>query len=308
MNIFLFGKFQAMRGEVSLAGLESQKVQELFCYLLLSRHRHHPRESLADLLWPHNSTAQSRTYLRKTLWQLQTALNCHKQHFNDCALVVEPNWVKIDKHADIWIDVEEFENAFLLVQGIPGKILDVRRFDILKNAVDLYKGDLLEGWYQDWCLYERERLKHMYMSMLDKLIDYHEAHFEYETGIRYGVYILRYDRARESTHRRLMRLYYLAGDRTMALRQYERCVKSLEENLGVQPAERTKMLYEKIKHDQMHNPDLALKQSAEAIEEGPNTVSGVLVCLKQLRAVLIDAQREIQKEIQSIERILSGRE
>jgi len=28
--------------------------------------------------------------------------------------------------------------------------------------VDLYQGDLLEGWYQDWLLCERERLQNMF--------------------------------------------------------------------------------------------------------------------------------------------------
>src|SRR5438128_1039451 len=58
----------------------------------------------------------------------------------------------------------------------------------------LYRGDLLEGWYSDWCLYERERLQHMYLAMLDKLMEYSESHQEYETGQTYGMRALRYDR------------------------------------------------------------------------------------------------------------------
>ena len=40
--------------------------------------------------------------------------------------------------------------------------------------------------------------------------------------LAYGARILHCDRARERTHRRLMRLHFLAGDRTAALRQYPR--------------------------------------------------------------------------------------
>ena len=56
---------------------------------------------------------------------------------------------------------------------------------------------------------------------------------EYEAGQNYGSIILGFDRARESTHRHLMQLYYLAGDRTGALRQYERCARALDAELGV---------------------------------------------------------------------------
>ena len=129
----------------------------------------------------------------------------------------------------------EFEQAFNLTRGTPGRQLDAQNVQILQNAVELYRGDLLEGWYQDWCLFERERLQNMYLTMLDKLIDYSEANELYEAGLAYGAHILRHDRARERTHRRLMRLHYLARDRTEALRQYERCVSSLDKELGVEP-------------------------------------------------------------------------
>ena len=75
----------------------------------------------------------------------------------------------------------------------------------------------------------------MYMQMLDKLMSYSQEHHEYEAGEGYGSTILRYDRASERTYRRLMYLQYIAGDRTGALRQYERCVIALAEELGVKP-------------------------------------------------------------------------
>lgn len=70
-----------------------------------------------------------------------------------------------------------------------------------------------------------------------------QAHGEYEMGLFHGAQILAYDRARERTHRRLMYLHYLAGDRAAALRQYERCVAALEEELCVSPDQGTCNLY-----------------------------------------------------------------
>ena len=36
--------------------------------------------------------------------------------------------------------------------------MDEDRARSLEDAVSLYQGDLLEGCYEDWCIYERERL------------------------------------------------------------------------------------------------------------------------------------------------------
>jgi len=36
------------------------------------------------------------------------------------------------------------------------------------NEVEIYRGELLKGRHQDWCLYKRERMQHLYLAMLNK--------------------------------------------------------------------------------------------------------------------------------------------
>ncbi|TKJ30799.1 MAG: hypothetical protein CEE40_03825 [Chloroflexi bacterium B3_Chlor] len=251
LEVRLFGRFTVRCGDQVVSGLRPRKVQELFAYLLLHRDRPQHREILADLLWKDSPSARSRKCLRQALWRLQAALRGNRGSDGGCVLLVEPDWVQISPGADLWLDVSEFEEALGLVHGVPGHQLGASQVQTLDDAVHLYQGDLLEGWYQDWCVYERERLQQMYLAMLDKLTEYCEAQQQYETGLVYGTRILRHEPARERTHRRLMRLHCLSGDRTAALRQYERCVVALEEELGVRPAGRTTVLYEQIRSDQL---------------------------------------------------------
>ncbi|MBK9052316.1 MAG: hypothetical protein IPL78_15845 [Chloroflexi bacterium] len=222
IRIFLFGRFYLEYGEQKLLNFESQKIQELFSYLLMYRSRPHPREKLASLLWCDCSTTQSKRYLRQALWQLQTCLEQHipQQH---SLLLTEPDWLQIAPDYPLWLDVAQFETAYTETQGQAGSNLTDAQVCYLNQAVQLYKGDLLENWYQDWCLFERERLQNMYLIMLDKLMGYCESHQHYEEGITYGQQILHCDYARGIRHRRLMRLHYLLGDRTGALRQYNHC-------------------------------------------------------------------------------------
>jgi DNA-binding SARP family transcriptional activator len=287
------------RDERVLAGLDAGKAQELFCYLLLHRDRSHPRETLANLLWVDVSADQSKKYLRKALWQLQAAIHSHIEPITSHVLLVEPDWVHLNPNADLWLDVAMFEQAFALVQGLPGRELDAAKKQALQGAVQLYQGDLLEGWYQDWCLYERKRLQNMFLAMLDKLMGYCEAHHEYETGLDYGARILHYDQAQERTHRRLMRLHHLAGDRTAALRQYEYCVAALDADLGVKPAKRTIALYDQIRADQLEGPAFALVEAPAALE-APPPLTEVLSDLQQLWTVLADLQRRVQRDIQAV--------
>jgi DNA-binding SARP family transcriptional activator len=304
--VSLFGKFSARADEQALDGFDSYKVQELFSYLLLHREQSHPRETLAGLLWGDNSTAQSKKYLRQALWHLQTALGAHEGQCERRALLVEPGWVQVNTRAELYLDVAAFERSFASVQKKPGRELDDESARMMQEAVSLYQGDLLDGWYQDWCLYKREQLQNMYLTMLDKLMGYREAHHQYEEGLDYGARILRYDRASERTHRRLMRLQYLAGDRTAALRQYERCVAALSEELGVRPANLTIRLYEQISTDRLEE---ALQMPADnALAAAPTAMlPEVLGRLRQLQTSLADMQRQVRQSIQSTELALKGR-
>ncbi len=311
IRISLLGKFSARRDEEDLGGLDGGKVRELFGYLLLNRNRPHPREALASTLWSGGSTAQLKKYLRQALWLLQAGLAAEGEDDACRLLVVEPNWVRLNSGSGLWLDVEEFESTFALVRGRPSRSLDAGQAESLRLAVQLYRGDLLEGSYQDWCLYERERLQNIYLAMLDKLCGYSEAGGEYEQGQLYATLILRHDPAREGTHRRLMRLHYFAGDRVAALRQFARCASVLEEELGVKPDRQTLALYEGIRSGTLAAAPPATPQTAGGPEakgaDVPASLPDIVARLKQLHASLAEIQRQVREEIRTVELVLGRR-
>ncbi len=305
LQVSLFGKFQVLYCDQIVAGLDTQKVQELFSYLLL--HQNHPmsRETLAGLLWGDSSTVQSKKYLRQALWQLRVALDSLDEALSDRVLGVETNWICLNPKSDLWLDVVVFEKGYSLVNDASAEVLDGRQLQTLENTVRLYHGDLLEGWYQDWCLYERERLQNIYLTLLDKLMAYCELHGKYAEGLLHGAAILRYDRAHESTHRRLMRLHHLAGDRTAALRQYMRCVEALDKELSVSPSERTIRLYQQIRDDHLLDSTPAETPSHDLPERTTASVLELLSHLKQLQAALASVHHRMERDIQVIEHTLN---
>jgi DNA-binding SARP family transcriptional activator len=118
--------------------------------------------------------------------------------------------------------------------------------------------------------------------------------------------ILRYDQARERTHRQLMRLQYLAGNRTGALRQFERCAAVLEKELGIQPAASTAALYEQIRDDQpvfsTQAPDLHRNQAAN--DDTAVSLAETIKQIRQLQMELNHTQRQIQQKIATVEMLL----
>lgn len=291
----LFGKFIVSRDEEVIKGLESLKEQELLGFLLTHRRKHHSREALATLLWPEAPPEKGKKYLRQALWHLQGLLGLTESAPTD-VFQAEQNWIALNPESDIWSDVAVFEDAFAAVQGVAGQQLNEETANTLKDVAALYRGDLLDAWYHDWCLFERERLQNMYLAMLDKLIAYCGVHGDYDSGVTYGYALLSFDRARERTHRELMRLKYLAGDRTGALRQYQRCTAALAEELGVEPDRRTQDLYEQIRTD-----TLLQNSNDEFNVPTRGSLSEILARLINLQRFLGSAQKHIQRDIQAVE-------
>ncbi len=293
LRIFLFGRFRVSR-DTPVHGLESIKAQELLAYLLLNGERAQSRRTLAEFLWGDASSAQAHKYLRQALWQIVTALCKDGDSAQERLLIVENDWIATNARAAVWIDVRAFETA---LQNAPA---GADGFESRRAAVELYQADLLEGWYQDWCLFERERLQSMYLSALDALIDDCQARQDWTAGLEYGHKVLRYDPARERTHRRLMRLHYLAGDRAAALRQYQRCAAALEAELSVVPSRPTMRLLAQIRADEID----------AAVEPVSHTVSArtddLVTNLERIRSTMGNLQVQLEREIARVGSMTNG--
>lgn len=307
LRVFLLGKFHIQSGEQILTTLNTAKLQELFSYLLLYQERPHFRETLANLLWDENATTQPQRCLRKTLWYLRDALDAQIDHLSEMLFIIEPEWIQINPEANLWLDTAIFEQTFATVRDVPGREFTSLSAANLKNVVDLYHGDLLEGVYHDWAIYERERFQHMYLMMLSKLMDYCESHQEYKAGIDYGTRILYYDRAHERTHRQLMRLYCLDDNRTEALRQYERFTEALNSELGVKPTRRTRALYQQIRQDQFNALTASPATGGTPADITASVLPDMLNRLRQFQVALVEMQTQVYKDIQIVDCLLNGR-
>ncbi len=202
------------------------------------------------------------------------------------------------------MDTALFETALAPVRGTPGANLDEQKACSLRRAVELYRGELLEGWYQDWCLFHRERLRNSYELMLEKLMGYCETCGDFEAGQGYGELLLRQDQARERTYYRLMRLNYLAGDRARAFRLFHRCEEVLKKELGVQPGKRIVELYDKLRTSQV----------GVVVTEGEDGAKARVVAsevlghrLRRIRSLLLKVRRQLERDIREVDKVLETR-
>jgi DNA-binding SARP family transcriptional activator len=296
LEIRLLGQIAIQRDREPLSALSS-KAAELLCYLLLQRERGHTRESLAGLFWPDAPDPLAKKYLRQAIWRLQSKLAGRE------LLMMRAGWIRINPEAGLWLDVAEFEHVYDFHRDVPGPELTDRQAQAMEAAAVLYRGDLLESWYQDWCVYERDRLQLIYLAMLEQLMAHCEARRYYAKGVDYGQRILRYDPARECTHRILMRLHYQVGDRTAALRQYERCATAMAQQFNVRPSQETVALFRQVRGDQQEAPTREAPVNIRpATEHGGDLLMRLQASLDHLQAALTGLQRQVQQQVAPVSR------
>jgi len=302
LRIKLLGQPSLHQDDRPIATL-SAKALEMLCYLFLYRDRPHTREALAEVLWSDVSAERAQKYLRQTLWQLQSALDIHSDT-HMALITLGPGWLRINPKADWWFDVDTLEQAYQLCRETGAPALNDEQARLLELAAELYEGDLLVTWHHDWCIYERERLQLTYLAILDCLMNFCEIRQAYTRGVAHGQNILRYDPARESTYRQLMRLRYLAGDRTTALREYRRCEAALRREFDLPPSQQTIQLYELIRADRRAEIVAASARPPSSAPQAPRPPAELYTKIEHLQASLTEFQAQIQRELAAIAHLL----
>jgi DNA-binding SARP family transcriptional activator len=226
LRIQLFGTVQVTHDGRASDGRLIHAVQSLLAWLLLNRRKTHARETLAGLFWGEQTESRARSCLSTALWRLRLVLEPEGIP-RGTYLVTRPAVVGFNCESDYWLDVAAFEEG-------------VGRGS--EEAVACYTGDLLEGFYEDWALRERERLRMLYLDCLGRLLRRHSESGALERALDCGRQILALDPLREDIHREVIRLLVRNGQRALALQQYESCRAALEAELGVEPMEETRAL------------------------------------------------------------------
>jgi DNA-binding SARP family transcriptional activator len=254
LRIRLFGGLEVRRGQVPLPPFATRRSELLFAFLVLNQGRLVHRDVVCGQLWGDQCDADARKALRTALWRIRLVIEPRKED-RERFVRVDGAQLAFEGPDDTWVDTAEFEACVAPRGGGP----DLER---LGRAAELYRGDLLEGHYDEWCLSHRERLRMAYLTALERLVAHHRAAGQWLEAIDYGRRLLGADPLREHIHRAVILSHSAMGDRPSALRQYECCVRTLREELDVAPMEETRRLCEEIRVDAPAPPSGAAGEDA----------------------------------------------
>ncbi|MDQ4076490.1 MAG: AAA family ATPase [Chloroflexota bacterium] len=227
LEVVLLGQFN-VRLDGEPVDLASRRTQTLLAYLLLNVGVTHNREHVAGVLWPDSLDTSARKNLRNTLYQLRKALN-------ERYLLADKTTLAFDTAEPYKLDVALLEE-------------DAAETDTeaLIRAVAAYQGELLPGFYQDWVLLERERLRALFERRGQLLLEQLETQARWREMKRWAEHWIAQGQVPEPAYRALMTACAAQGDLAGMASAYRRCVQALEEEVGVPPSPETQTLYERL--------------------------------------------------------------
>lgn len=190
-------------------------VQRLVAHLGL--HGRRSRDALAGRLWPDTDEQRAHARLRSTLWRLQR-LQPGLVEASTASLALAPG---------VTVDVQEFLDwtASVLDPGSAGMAAQLPALD----------GELLPGWYDDWVLLERERLRLLRTRAVEVLAERLLTAGRYGEAIETAFAAVRAEPLRESAHRVLVRAHLAEGNVAEAVREFETFRDLVLSELDVEP-------------------------------------------------------------------------
>jgi predicted ATPase/DNA-binding SARP family transcriptional activator/Tfp pilus assembly protein PilF len=241
-HIELLGRLRATQGGHVVTRFRARRTGSLLAYLAFYLDRPHPREVLIELLWPEAETHSGRSNLSRELTSLRRQLEPPGMPAG-AVVLADRDSVQLNPAACA-TDVKAFEAALQMAACARGGAERVLR---LTEAVDLYGGELLPGYFEDWILPERQRLAERFLHALAQLTASLERAHDYPGAIQWARRAVAADPLREEGHHALIRLLQAAGQPAAALRQYEELERLLSQELGAAPAPETRNLVQEIR-------------------------------------------------------------
>jgi DNA-binding SARP family transcriptional activator len=185
------------------------------------------RTVTAGTLWPDVPDARASGNLRTSLWRLNRQW---------------PGLVQCDEQSlsltrQISLDTVELTLRARAVADMSAALEPGERYCALIDA-----GELLPGWYDDWVILARERLRLLRLHALELLSERLLRAGQVVWAMESAMASVRAEPLRESAHHAVLAVHVACGNADEARRYYDQVSRMLRAELDVEPSERLRRL------------------------------------------------------------------
>jgi DNA-binding SARP family transcriptional activator len=243
LMIRCFGGFSVSLGDKTIPAKiwRSASAKVLFVYLTLNGPT--PREKLMVLFWPDHPTQAARDNLNSILRYVRNAL----QTLNPAGrafIVYETPCYSFRPSCPYVVDVQEFQRQIDLARR--ADLSSPEKLTYYDAALQLYHGLFLPEFYDDWILWEQDRLKELYLKALEELGRLYLERREFRPLLTLAQAMLHVEPCCEAAHELRLEADLALGPWVMGLHHYQQMEQALEDELGVRPNGQLRVLHQQL--------------------------------------------------------------
>ncbi len=242
LRINTLGRFELMKaGEpVQFSVRAPRKVLSLLKVLIAFGRNGASEGHLADALWPDADGDTAQKAFEITIHRLRQLSG------NEKVIQVREGHVRLDPRYYM-VDAHAFEE--LLERAETAQSLE-----LIEKALALYKGPFLIGDPgEPWAVSYREQLRSKFLRSVRKLGSHLEKNEQIEKAIEYYQKALEVDSLAEDLYQLLMACYVSRGRKAEALEVYDRCRRTFQSVLGIEPSAKTRAIYAAIRQNKRND-------------------------------------------------------
>lgn len=223
----------------------TRRSRDILCFIAAQTHHRASKDAIIDTFWEDSEFEAVEKNFHPTMSHIRKALNSRqvlKQNF----LVYRDGHYQLVPEYSYRIDVHEFDRLIERADDAHRARREHEKCAHLEAAVALYRGEFLEGCYDDWVQEPRSYYRERYLQALETLAAAAAAQDEWIRVLSLATRILKDDPFREDVHCLAMRAHAALGNRAAVREQYTTIRRLLDDELGVAPSASTKKLFEEL--------------------------------------------------------------
>jgi DNA-binding SARP family transcriptional activator len=223
----------------------TRRARDILCFIISRRHHRASKDTIIDTFWGETDFDVVEKNFHPTISHIRKALN-NNQTLKQNFLLYRDGDYQLNSEFSYRIDIEEFDR--LLAEGENAR--RARKFDdcvrAYESALALYRGDFMQGSYEPWVEDQRSYYREQYLRMLEALAGVAETSEDWPKAMQLAQRIIREDQFREDIHCLVMKAHASMGNRGAAREHFEGLKRLLQNELGVEPSQETKKLYQQL--------------------------------------------------------------
>lgn len=189
-----------------------------------------PRVVVTSMLWPDAEQQQALGSLRTALWRIG----------NRSRRLVVSARADLALHPAVTVDIHDMVLAAERI--LDGRLSDITTIERDARVVMSAPPELLPGWFDDWALFERERISLLRVGALDALAERLLRLRRFAAALAAALASVAADPLRDSAHSAVIRVHLAAGNPAQAVAHFRTYQATLDRELGIPPSRQVRAL------------------------------------------------------------------